>query len=91
MGLTDGLLGPVLGGFLGFLGAIVATIVAFALARRNRARPTDEERTYPHNHELGHILRQGRINDADYIHHGQHRLIEYCRALEVNVARARGL
>ncbi|KAI0453497.1 hypothetical protein F5B21DRAFT_478936 [Xylaria acuta] len=96
MGLTDGLLGPVLGGVLSFLGAIVAAIVAFALARLNRARPTDEERANPHNHELGHIPHydrfhhRGLINSTEYIHHGQHRLIEYCRTLEVNVARTRG-
>ncbi|KAI0869653.1 hypothetical protein GGS24DRAFT_505574 [Hypoxylon argillaceum] len=39
MGLTDGFLGPVLGGVLAFLGAIAAAIIAFMLARRNRARP----------------------------------------------------
>ncbi|KAI0437802.1 hypothetical protein F4803DRAFT_555687 [Xylaria telfairii] len=81
MGLTNGLLGPVLGGVLSFLGAIVAPIVAFALTRSNRARPADEERAYPHNYEL--------INDVDRVHHAQHRLTEYCRALEATVARAR--
>lgn len=36
MGFTDGLLGPVLGGVLSFLGAITAAVVAFTLTRRNR-------------------------------------------------------
>ncbi|KAK5628356.1 hypothetical protein RRF57_004071 [Xylaria bambusicola] len=45
MGITDGLLGPILGGVLGFLGAVVAAIVAFALTRLNRTRLMDEEHT----------------------------------------------
>jgi uncharacterized membrane protein YdjX (TVP38/TMEM64 family) len=44
MSPTDGLLGPVLGGMVGFLGAIIAAIMAFMLTRY-RARPTDEEST----------------------------------------------
>lgn len=44
MAISNGILGPILGGLLGFLGAIGAAIVAFILARRNRVRQTDEER-----------------------------------------------
>ncbi|KAI0099653.1 hypothetical protein GGR51DRAFT_535311 [Nemania sp. FL0031] len=89
MALTDGLLGPVLGGVLSFLGAIIAAIIAFSLTRLNRARPADEERPYIYNHELGLISNYDGSHEADRIQHSQHRLIEYCRSLEVNVARAR--
>ncbi|KAJ2993365.1 hypothetical protein NUW58_g1865 [Xylaria curta] len=38
------LLGPVLGGLLGFLGAIGAAIIAYFLARQDRVQQMDEER-----------------------------------------------
>lgn len=44
MAIPNNLLGPILGGLLGFLGAIGATIIAFILARRNQVRRMDEER-----------------------------------------------
>ncbi|KAI0533788.1 hypothetical protein GGR58DRAFT_485347 [Xylaria digitata] len=78
MGPTDGLLGPILGGVLSFLGAVVAAAIAFVLARRDRARLTDEERTNPHNHEPGQILNSDRIhhqdviNNSGRIYHSQH-------------------
>lgn len=44
MGIPNSLLGPILGGLLGFLGAIGAALLAFVLSRRDRVRQTDEER-----------------------------------------------
>ncbi|KAI0528182.1 hypothetical protein F5B22DRAFT_25416 [Xylaria bambusicola] len=92
MGLTDGLLGPVLGGLLSFLGAIAAAVIAFSLSRRNRNRErlTDEEHTNPNNHELGfhrnsnRFCHQGIINGTDQMQHGTPQFVEhrYFRALE---------
>lgn len=44
MAVPNSLLGPILGGLLGFLGAIGAAIIALVLARRERVRRMDEER-----------------------------------------------
>ncbi|GAW16553.1 hypothetical protein ANO14919_059840 [Xylariales sp. No.14919] len=44
MTIPNSLLGPILGGLLGFLGAIGAAIVAFILAQRDRVRRMNEER-----------------------------------------------
>ncbi|KAI0407413.1 hypothetical protein F4802DRAFT_553626 [Xylaria palmicola] len=67
-----GLLGPVLSGVLICSGAIAAAVIPFFLARRNRARMTDEERADTHIYVLGHINSnpfhpQGYITDMGHV------------------------
>ncbi|KAI1358391.1 hypothetical protein F5Y08DRAFT_116823 [Xylaria arbuscula] len=88
MGVTDGFLGPVLGGVLAFVGAIVAALLSFTLTRRNRTRRFDEEYANSPSHEL---VRMPNLDGANDLHHGSRRLVEYWRSMEVNVVRARGV
>ncbi|KAI1148302.1 hypothetical protein F4825DRAFT_104782 [Nemania diffusa] len=59
MAVPNSLLGPILGGLLGFLGAIGAAIIALVLARRERVRRMDEERIQDNRgRELSHVWEQ---------------------------------
>ncbi|KAI0470216.1 hypothetical protein F4859DRAFT_515741 [Xylaria cf. heliscus] len=76
MAISNSLLGPVLGGLLGFLGAVGAAIVAFILSQRDRIRRMDEERIEDdRGRELGHIphdngfLHRETIGAVDDTHH----------------------
>ncbi|KAI0872312.1 hypothetical protein GGS24DRAFT_502955 [Hypoxylon argillaceum] len=57
MAVPNSLLGPILGGLLGFLGTIGAAIIALVLARRERVRRMDEERILLFNGVAGLMLR----------------------------------
>ncbi|KAI1739818.1 hypothetical protein F4680DRAFT_136308 [Xylaria scruposa] len=83
MSTPNSLLGPILGGLLGFFGAIGAAIVAFILARRDRGRRMDEERVDARSHELDHIPHitafphQGAMTVVADIHYTQHRWVKF--------------
>ncbi|KAI0970671.1 hypothetical protein F4678DRAFT_435903 [Xylaria arbuscula] len=95
MAMPNNLLGPIIGGLLGFFGAIGAAIIAFILARRDRVRRMDEERNDDRGHELGHIPpfnnfpHQRAIGAVRDMHHSHHRWVEFQRLIEFNVARGR--
>ncbi|KAI1203720.1 hypothetical protein F5X97DRAFT_318370 [Nemania serpens] len=94
MAVPNSLLGPILGGLLGFLGAIGAAIITFILSQRDRLRRMDEERIEDDGgHELGHILHDNGfphreiISAGGVMHHNGHLSIERC--IEVSIARSR--
>ncbi|KAI0112182.1 hypothetical protein GGR51DRAFT_508396 [Nemania sp. FL0031] len=97
MVISSSLLGPILGGLLGFLGAIGATIITLIIARRGRrrVRRMDRERIDGHGQELDYITNvngfphRGTIDAAGNMHHSHHRRVEFQGCIEVNVARAK--
>ncbi|KAH8165636.1 hypothetical protein CIB48_g2603 [Xylaria polymorpha] len=97
MATQNSLLGPILGGLLGFLGATGAAIITFILARRDRVRRMDDEHLEEDHrgHELVHVPHfngfppRGTIGAVGDMHHGHHSWIEFQRCIEVNVVRGR--
>ncbi|KAI0399550.1 hypothetical protein F4802DRAFT_32445 [Xylaria palmicola] len=88
MAIPNSLLGPILGGLLGFLGAIGAAIIACILARRGRVQRMDEERIDDRGHELGRIPHDNgfpcreTIGAMGDMHHGEHWSVEFQRWIE---------